>query len=499
MTYVINKFNREVLTTVLNGTVNDANTDIRLVGKGVPNFGEIIAENLVWMVENFAADAAPPKPVVGQLWYNTTDKRLMVYKGTTIGWAPIGSVQSSATDPSNPQEGDLWYDVPNKVLKVYTLNLHNSGNPGWDVVGPSRYGAVNPATGSADGDLFWNTQTKQLFAWDDITGNWRLVGPSSPANNGGRGFTGPRTATIHDATPTDYDIIEYVVQDEVIAILSPATFVPAPAYAGFPKLIRGMNYKASNTAITINDGPLTIVSNANSGIEFKATITSPTDVKLSQYGTGISITNPTSGATPSVLVLNYTQTGSPTLDAGLEVERGSLPNAILRWNETSDRWELSSDATNFYEIVTTNTNGGGSSLVNADTLDNQPGSFYAPINSPHFTGTVKLGAFVETTTTASVTGSYIIDLGSSTAFNLTLTGNTTFSFANVPSGGTVSFTAVLKQDATGGRTVTWPGTVKWSSGAAPTMTSTATKTDIYSFTTVDGGSTWFGFASGQNF
>jgi hypothetical protein len=49
------------------------------------------------------------------------------------------------------------------------------------------------------------------------------------------------------------------------------------------------------------------------------------------------------------------------------------------------------------------------------------------------------------------------------------------------------------------RTIAWPSAVKWAGGTAPTMTSTSGKIDTFSFLTHDGGTTWFGFISGQNF
>ena len=59
---------------------------------------------------------------------------------------------------------------------------------------------------------------------------------------------------------------------------------------------------------------------------------------------------------------------------------------------------------------------------------------------------------------------------------ITLTGNCTFTFSNPVEGG--RYILELKQDGTGSRTVTWPSTVKWSGGVAPTLTTTAGRTDI---------------------
>lgn len=42
----------------------------------------------------------------------------------------------------------------------------------------------------------------------------------------------------------------------------------------------------------------------------------------------------------NIITLNSTITGSPTLDAGIEVNRGNQTSALLIWNESLDRWEV---------------------------------------------------------------------------------------------------------------------------------------------------------------
>jgi len=55
----------------------------------------------------------------------------------------------------------------------------------------------------------------------------------------------------------------------------------------------------------------------------------------------------------------------------------------------------------------------------------------------------------------------------------TLTGNCTLTFT-APTNGVTNLALKLVQDGTGSRTVTWPGTVVWPGGTAPTLTTTAT-------------------------
>ena len=98
----------------------------------------------------------------------------------------------------------------------------------------------------------------------------------------------------------------------------------------------------------------------------------------------------------------------------------------------------------------------------------------------------------------SVGGSdQVVDLSEANIFNTTLTSDVTFTFANPPASGTAGgFTLILVQDATGGRTVTWPAAVRWSGGTEPTLYTIEGSLNIFSFLTVDGGTTWFGFNGG---
>jgi hypothetical protein len=58
-------------------------------------------------------------------------------------------------------------------------------------------------------------------------------------------------------------------------------------------------------------------------------------------------------------------------------------------------------------------------------------------------------------------------------------GTATFSFT-APNG-PCSLTLRIVQDGTGGRTASWPGTVKWSGGSAPVLSTAASAVDIITF------------------
>jgi hypothetical protein len=102
--------------------------------------------------------------------------------------------------------------------------------------------------------------------------------------------------------------------------------------------------------------------------------------------------------------------------------------------------------------------------------------------------------YVETLYSANTSTAITVDLANGTVQNLTLTGNATITMPTAVAG--KSFIIILSQDATGSRTVTW-STVSWPSATAPTVTSTASKRDIFSF--FSNGTSWFGTTIGQNY
>jgi hypothetical protein len=125
MPYQINKFNGDPLVVLEDGTL-DSTTSVGLVGKNFAGYGEIQNENFLWLLENFAGENAPGRPLTGQLWFNATEGRIKVY--SSGAWNTIGGVEISSTQPTTPAAGDQWLDG-NKKLYVYT-------GTEWQFIGP---------------------------------------------------------------------------------------------------------------------------------------------------------------------------------------------------------------------------------------------------------------------------------------------------------------------------------------------------------------------------
>jgi len=180
---------------VIDGTLN-TETTLKLPGRNYTGYGGVIAENFLNLLENFSSSIAPPRPVEGQLWYDTSPEgeQLKVYDGT--GWVPAGGLNKAdqAPDVTRVQPGDLWADVDNQQLYL------NSGS-GWVLVGPSF----------ADGLA-----------------------------------TGVSPRTITGADNVDYTVVVVEIRAQIIAIYSDFEINPNPDIAGFDILRPGFNLSSLN-------------------------------------------------------------------------------------------------------------------------------------------------------------------------------------------------------------------------------------------------------------
>ena len=102
--------------------------------------------------------------------------------------------------------------------------------------------------------------------------------------------------------------------------------------------------------------------------------------------------------------------------------------------------------------------------------------------------------YTETTYVANTSTALTVSLTNGTIQVLTLTANATITTPTAVAG--KSFVIILRQDATGSRSVTW-STVNWPTATAPTITGTASKQDIFSF--FSDGTSWYGTTIGQNY
>lgn len=98
---------------------------------------------------------------------------------------------------------------------------------------------------------------------------------------------------------------------------------------------------AVGTDTTTINGETTI--NGNTNIVGDLTVT----------GTTTTVNSNEVNIGDSIILLNSDETGAPTQDGGIEIERGTADNVALFWNETADAWYITKDSTDGVNSDTT--------------------------------------------------------------------------------------------------------------------------------------------------
>lgn len=176
--------------TVEDGVLNQE-TSLSIPGRNTTAYGTAVAENFLHLLENFANNNEPDRPVEGQLWYDTTlgAEQLKVYDGTN--WIPSGGIIKATSEPeaANSQIGDLWADTDNQQLYLFT-------GSGWILIGP---------------------QFSQGLA------------------------TGASPATIIGTDNNEYTAIIIEVAAQPVAVIATQTFTPKTTISGFTTIQPGIN------------------------------------------------------------------------------------------------------------------------------------------------------------------------------------------------------------------------------------------------------------------
>lgn len=121
MPYILNKTNGTIVATVDDASL-DLTTDLVFLGRNYAGYGEVQNENFLKLLENFSNRTAPTKPIEGQLWFDSVNKRLNVYDNAY--WKTVANLEvaSEANIPSStkfPTKGDLWYNTDTEQVNVF--------------------------------------------------------------------------------------------------------------------------------------------------------------------------------------------------------------------------------------------------------------------------------------------------------------------------------------------------------------------------------------------
>ena len=383
-------------------------------------------------------------------------------------------------DTSTYADGDiLWYDpavaggltktkpsAPN--VKAQVAAVVNGGSAG----GGSIQVRVNPGSvfGGTDSNVQFGTlNNSDLIQYNSTGGYWQNVAPSSITGVGslanaltiGTGLTG--TSYNGSSAVT-------VAIDSTVVTTSGTQTLTGKTISGASNTLTNIgNGSLTNSSVTVNG---TAISLGASG-----TVTVPISTGVTGLGTSVASALAVNVGTAGAVVVNGGALGTPssgtlTNATGLPISTGvsGLGTGVATFLTTPS-------SANLLAAMTDETGSGALVFGTAPALTN-----------PTVTN------YVETAYSANSSTAITLALTNGTVQIITLTGNATITMPTAVAG--KSFLLMLKQDATGSRTVTW-STVVWPGGTAPTITATASKQDIYSF--FSDGTNWYGVTVGQNY
>jgi microcystin-dependent protein len=201
MPYIVNFTDNENKSpiTVFDNT-SSTDTSLTFPGRNVTGYGQIIAENFLSLLENFASTNQPVNPVEGQLWYDSTSGTQTLKIWDNTAWKAASGIQKGVSQPAveNSKVGELWVDTTNQQLRIFTGT------------------------------------------------RWILVGPTESSVGGLR--YGPVIEKIADSDNVDRFILVFYIADIPVIVISKDSFTPKTLITGFDEVRSGINISAPDAA-----------------------------------------------------------------------------------------------------------------------------------------------------------------------------------------------------------------------------------------------------------
>lgn len=554
MTYTVTKTDGTVYASIGEGVV-DNTLGISLIGQNLANYGQLIANNFVYLLENQASDSEPANPIEGQLWWNTETKVLSVFDGNRF--KPSSSSAVSDSIPTNPLAGDQWWDKNENRLKIYT-------GTDWVAIGPTYtknqgFGGWNPnSVTDSSGNSHIVLELKsdnEIVAIVNNGAGFQL----STAINGitvvGKGLTLASNMTLTGTALNALQLggvvaSEYPTKSAALntftgnltvngtvgitaakitstdsAVLNNPALTGVPV-ATIPDISDDSNRVATTSFVkdaigatgnvldspSLTGTPTASEPNVNDDSARIATTSYVRDVFGLSGSIGFSGYSGVSGYSGSAAVagavvhtqsvpattwniahnLGYRHVNVEVINSSNESMVGSYDYPEILFNDDNNVIITFASATAGYAAITS----GGGGTPGASGYSGRSG--YSGVGSPGTSGYSGVSGAAPASAAVPVTfqlaGTTTHTFQADAVYTTGATGATTWTITGLPSSGTVAYWTVEITNGLAG-TQSWYANTKWDGGTIPTLTA---GTDILTFYTHNGGTTIRGFLAASN-
>ena len=401
---------------------------------------------------------------LGEVAINTYDGKMFIKKNDGAeGIVEIGGFSASSATPAAPTAGQLWYDTTNATLKYY------DGAAWTNVIGDDYQSNVITSTSApttapdgstvlAAGDTYFNTSDNTLYV-----------------------HNGTAWTAIDTNIQVDSDWVIAVIDNKIAAINFDSDWISDVAAV----VQANLDSDVSILNTTISNVQSTLQANLDSDVGIlNTTITS----SINRLDSDLSVVN-SSIATivgGNFIDSDYVLTEIDNAFAAFPIDSdwiSAKANSLIVGLVDSDyvlsviadsEWVLDQIDAKIAEIK-----------FDSDWVGREIDGKIGALDLTYVDSDFQAVSYLETTATGTT-----LDCKTANLFSHTTTANTTFTFTNPPASGTAyGFTLVLT--AGGTHTITWPAATVWAGGTAPDAPASG-ETDVLTFFTLDGGTTWYG-------
>ena len=286
MSYVINNSRGNIVAVVPDGTINTTATSVNLVGRGVTPYGLPENENYVFLLENFADSSEPLAPVLGQLWYNSSNDVISSYNSSNA-WSALASetyVQAQKASPA-------FTGVPTAPTADYGTNTTQLATTAFvqgEKASPTFVGIPTAPTASS------TTSTTQIATTAFVQAQKispAFTGiPTGPTANAGTNttqlatteFTTGAVATLEASTTATTDSLQSLKAPLDSPVFSGVPTAPSPTDGDVSQKIATTAFVRSSApvlSVAAKTGAVTLVVSDVSGAAPTAAPTFTGDVK----------------------------------------------------------------------------------------------------------------------------------------------------------------------------------------------------------------------------